>query len=152
MNIGTVAHTFCGHRILLVRRCNRPGILYPDAWDSITETWEPVTGESLYECFCRGMREEISLLPKHHKLLGTTRQAGHGFGVAFLTLKEKRRVNIRPSGEGQEFGFFTLDEARGLYLGGAVRNHLEAYPEAFEKMARNVMPKPEELGLNLIAA
>lgn len=149
MRIGVVTHLFWGHKILLVLRDNKPGICCPNAWDSVTETLEPE--ESLYECILRGLTEELCVVPNHLSLLGTTR-AGHGFSVGFLRERERRRINIKPGGEGQAHNFFTLDEARELYLGGAVKNHLEVYPQAFDKMARGVMPRPEELGLKPIEA
>lgn len=144
---GVVAHLFWETRILLVLRDKRPGILYPNAWDSITESSEE--GETHEETMRRGLREEICMIPADLTMIGVTK-AGHGFFVGFLTDRERRCIRL--GNEGQAFNFFTLDRVKDLNLGGALKYHLEAYPEAFRKMSSSgTPPDAEELRLSLYA-
>jgi hypothetical protein len=153
MKIGVAIGLFWERKILLVLRDNKLGIEYPNSWDLVTEGLEdgedPSTEKGLMEVVRRGAQEELCVVPENLKLIGRTK-AGHGFAVGFPTDRERKRINIKVGGEGQAHNFFTLDRTRGLYLGGALRYRLEAYPEAFEKLIEGAIPDPRELGLEAI--
>jgi hypothetical protein len=147
MKTGTVAHLFWRERILLIKRDRNIRTVDPGCWDSITETIEP--GEDFDECIRRGIFEEANFCPVDLRFLGVTR-AGHGFYVGFPSDAEILCASL--GSEGTDLRCFTLEEVRSLRLGGALRNHLEAYPEAFEKMFRGQCPHIDEMRLQPIVA
>lgn len=143
---GVVAHLFHGQQVFLVLRDDIEGIADPDSWDSVTETVEE--GEGLKASMRRGLVEEIGVVPAFLIMLGVTR-AGHGFFFGTFTDAEKDVIVL--GNEGQKFGFFTLEEAKRLGLGGAIKHHLDTYPNAFKKMSEGITPLPEELRLQVLA-
>ena len=147
MRTGVVAHLFYGPRVLLVLRDNLPHIHCPNTWDSITETLEPEGAGDLVAGMRRGLLEEIGIVPENLHFLGLTRQSGHGF--FFGTLSDNEVEEIVLGHEGQRYDFFLLEELEKLLLGDAIRNYYQAYPEVFQKMTRGVVPKPEELRLQV---
>jgi len=144
---GTVTHLFCGGKVILILRNNWDGNVV-DAWhwDSATETAEPEDGDDLEVTMRRGLEEEIGFVPKSLHFLGLTRQKGNGFFCAFLSEEEVAKIVINPH-EGEKFALYTLEDTFKLQLGGSFRNHAEAYPEAFAKMAKGELPDPTELRL-----
>ena len=145
MTTGVVAHLFWAGKVLLILRDQGEGFADPGLWDSVTETLEP--GEDLEAGMRRGLEEEICMVPGDLRFLGLTR-AGHGFFVGVITDAERHLVRL--GSEGVMIGFVPLEELSKFKLGGALRNHLEAYPQAFEKMSRGIYPEPHELGLSAL--
>lgn len=149
MTPGVVAHLWFGPKVLLILRDKaRPGERFadPNCWDSISETPEPEDGGDFQATMRRGLLEEIGILPAHCMPLGLTRQRRNGFFVGFLRKDEVASIVLGI--EGQKWGLFTLEKARNLPLGGGIRHHLDAYPQAFKKMALGIVPTREELGLH----
>ncbi len=145
---GVVAHLFCGPKIVLILRNNFAGnVVDAHCWDSLTETMEPEDNDDFETAMRRGFVEELRFIPVAHHFLGITR-AGHGFFCAFLRQEELSEIRINPE-EGETLGLFNLHEITRYRLGGAVRNHFEAYPQAFQKMAQGELPEPWELGLKV---
>ncbi len=147
MTTGVVAHLFWRGKIFLILRDQGEGFADPGCWDSLTETAEPEDNDDLEYTMRRGFIEEIGFVPEKYQFLGVTR-AGHGFFFGVLSDHERASIKL---GEGQAFDFFGLWEVdRGrVKLGGAVRHHAEAYPQAFANMACGVAPSPEELRLRV---
>lgn len=148
MRPGVVCHLFWRGQVLLVLRDKGEGFADPDRWDSITETIEDVDLGSFSRAMTRGLLEEISIEVDQIHFLGVTKK-GHGFFVGILSDREKHSMFLGE--EGQKFDFFTLEQAEALRkngnLGGAFRNHLEVYPQAFEKLSKGIIPVAEEFGL-----
>ncbi len=145
MTTGVVAHLFWGDEILLILRDDIIGVVDRGKWDSLTETMEPEDGGDFGVAMRRGLMEEIGIIPASLHFLGLTRQAGHGFFCGFLTKEEAAAICLGE--EGQDFRFYTLTQTQRLPLGASFRNHYEAYPAAFEKMAQGIVPVPHELRL-----
>jgi hypothetical protein len=159
MRTGVAAHLFWDRKVFLVLRDDKPGIVDPNHWDSVTETLESdLDGED--DCrFLKGMRrgllEEINMVPARLHFLGLTKR-GHGFFVGFLGSDELWRIRLggpdHPHREGQIASYFSFPHQLPSRLGGSFRHHSEAYPAAFEKMARGILPDPSELGLRPVPA
>ena len=143
MQLGVVIHLFWEEEVLLILRDDLKGVVDRNKWDSVTETMEPEDGGDFEATMRRGLLEEIGIVPKRIHFLGLTRQSGHGFFCGFMTKEEVAAIEFGP--EGQDFRFYSLEQARKLELGSALRNYLEAYPEAFQKMAAGLLPTPQEL-------
>lgn len=152
MKTGVVAHLFWRGLVLLVLRdelrVDGEQFADPGCWDSVTETMEPEDAGDFLATVKRGCLEELSIIPRGlSELMGTTRK-GHGFFCGVLTDCEVQAIKL--STEGQAYGFFNLEALAHLDLGGAIKWHLKAYPEAFQKMARGTVPTPSELGLQTL--
>jgi hypothetical protein len=149
---GAVAHQWYGHKVLLILRDkHRPGdtFAYPNCWDPVSETPEPEDEGDLRKTMRRGNKEELGIEPRFCIPIGLTRQNRNLLHVGFLTREEVGAIVLGP--EGQKWGLFTLEKVWKLYhanrLGGGIKFHLEAYPEAFEKMAAGLVPTRQDLRL-----
>ena len=122
----------------------------PGKIESLTEKMDPIDEDNYIKTAVRGWNEEFGMVPKDLRFCGITRK-GHGFFTAYLTDAERYAMRLCKE-EGHSFSFYRLESLIKLrpLLGGAIGNHLDAYPEAFAKIARGETVLPDELGLRLL--
>ena len=125
MKNGAKAIVLSSDKILLFHRDNIPTIPYPDCWQIVGGGIEE--NETPEEAAKRELLEEASFVPSNCSYLGKTvgsrGEDVYGF-VFFIEKNEEKRFAIGP-GEGQEVGFFRLDEALELELTQKTRLFLE---------------------------
>jgi len=102
-------------KILLFHRDNIPTIPNPDCWSLPGGIVEK--GETPLQGITRELQEEVSYVPQ---ILEPTGKLKNGNGtthiyMSFIDGKEAAKFKHGP-GEGQEIGFFTLEEALKLKL------------------------------------
>ncbi len=121
--------------ILLIHRENDPHIPAPNKWDLVGGHVEP--GESLEEALLREVEEEIGYRPPSYQKFGE-----------FHDKEAERYVYLGPIekglgqlhlGEGQDFGFFSPQDALSLDLGEPARRCLTAYVRAIRANSLSVV-------------
>ena len=104
------------NKILLFHRDNIPSIPFPDCWHLVGGGIEE--GESPEQAIRREMSEEVSYVPEKidylAKIKGTLGEDVYLF-VCFIK-KEEEKLFVHNPGEGQEIGFFTIEEALKLKM------------------------------------
>jgi 8-oxo-dGTP diphosphatase len=127
-------------KLLLIHRDNIPTIDHPNKWSALSGGTEP--GETAEETIRRECMEEINIVPKNIKFIGYSNDRGRF--TAELSQDEVK--NIKLGDEGQNLGFFTLEEMETMDLTPKVKHSLETKRFVFEKLLRNETVTPEELG------
>lgn len=104
------------NKILLFHRDNKPSIPFPDYWHPVGGGIE--RGESPEQATRREMSEEATYVPKKidylAKIKGALGEDVYLF-VCFVE-KEEEKLFVHNPGEGQEIGFFTIEEALKLKI------------------------------------
>jgi len=123
-------------KILLFHRDNIPTIRSPDCWQLVGGGIEE--GETPERGLIREVKEEVSYSLKEFKLITKTiGSQGEDVWVyvTFVDKDEEPKFILGP-GEGQEIGWFTIDEALTLKLTPGMKDLLTTYREPIEKMMR----------------
>lgn len=113
---GATAIIMSPDKVLLFHRDNIPTIPYPDCWQSVGGGIEE--GETPEQGLLREVKEEVSFDLSNYQLLAS--RIG-GFGetvsmyVSFVNKDKESKCSLGPD-EGQEIGWFTLDEVTKLKL------------------------------------
>lgn len=107
-------------KILLFHRDNIPSIPHSDCWQ--LPGGEIEKGETPEEGMRRELREEVSYVPKGLEFLGEIQRETHKvyFYGAFID-SNKAKLFRKGESEGQEIGFFVLDQILNLQLTPALK-------------------------------
>ncbi len=123
-------------KILLFHRDNIPTIRSPDCWQLVGGGIEE--GEAPEQGLVREVQEEVSYDLREFKLITKTKGSqGEDVWVyvAFVDKDEEPKF-ILGLGEGQEIGWFTIDEALAIKLTPGTKILLTKYRELIEEMMR----------------
>ena len=138
----------CPDKILLFHRDIIPTIRSPDCWQLVGGGIEE--GETPEQGLIREVKEEVSYDLKDFKLLVKTKgSTGEDVWVyvAFVGKDEESKFVLGP-GEGQEIGWFTIDEALAIKLTPGTRILLSKYRDLIENMMKTkLIPSIEKLDL-----
>lgn len=135
-------------KILLFHRDNIPTIRSPDCWQLVGGGIEE--GETPEQGLVREVKEEVSYNLKEFKLITKTKGTGGEdlwVYAAFVEKEEENKFVLGP-GEGQEIGWFTIDEALGINLTPGTRILLTKFRDMVEEMMKTkTIPSIESLDL-----
>lgn len=135
-------------KILLFHRDNIPTIPSPDCWQLVGGGIEK--GETPEQGLIREVKEEASYDLKEFKLLTKTKGSiGEDVWiyVAFIDKVEESKFILGP-GEGQEIGWFTIDQALAIKLTPGTQILLLMYRNLVEEMMKTKsVPDIEKLDL-----
>jgi 8-oxo-dGTP diphosphatase len=123
-------------KILLFHRDNIPTIPSPDCWQLVGGGIEE--NETPEQALVREVNEEVSFDLNNFEFIAKIKgQFGENvwFYVAFVN-KDQERLFKHGKGEGQEIGWFTIDEALKLKKTKRVTFLLGKYREVIEEMMR----------------
>ena len=139
---------FSPDKILLFHRDNIPTIRSPDCWQLVGGGIEE--GETPEQGLIREVKEEVSYSLKEFKLITKTKGSqGEDVWVyvAFVDKDQESKFIFGP-GEGQEIGWFTIEEALTIKLTPGTKILLTEYRELIEEMMRTKsVPNIEKLDL-----
>lgn len=139
---------FSSDKILLFHRDNIPTIRSPDCWQLVGGGIEE--GETPEQRLIREVKEEVSYSLKEFKLITKTKGSqGEDVWVyvAFVDNDKENKFILGP-GEGQEIGWFTIEEALTIKLTPGTKILLTEYRELIEEMMRTKsVPNIEKLDL-----
>jgi len=135
-------------KILLFHRDDIPTIPSPDCWQLVGGGIE--AGETPQQGLIREVKEEVSYDLKEYKLI-TEAKGSRGnkvwMYVTFVEKNEESKFVLGP-GEGQEIGWFTIDEALATKLTPGTRILLSEYRDLVEEMMKTKsIPSIEKLDL-----
>ncbi len=128
---------FSPDKILLFHRDNIPTIRSPDCWQLVGGGIEE--GETPEQGLIREVKEEVSYSLKEFKLITKTKGSqGEDVWVyvAFVDKDQESKFILGP-GEGQEIGWFTIDEASSINLTPGTRKQLTNHRQLIEKIMKN---------------
>lgn len=127
---------FSPDKILLFHRDNIPTISSPDCWQLVGGGIEE--GETPEEGLIREVKEEVSYDLKEFKLISKTIGTTGGNVWVYTTSvdKEEETKFILGPGEGQEIGWFSIDEALAKKLSPGTRITLSDYRDLIEKESK----------------
>ncbi len=135
-------------RILLFHRDSIPTITSPDCWQLVGGGIEK--GETPEEGLIREVKEEVCFdLKKFDFIKKVVGQLGEQkwFYVAFVDKSDETKFKLGPD-EGQEIGWFTIDEALAINLTSGTRILLSEYRDLVEEMMRTKsVPSIEKISL-----
>lgn len=135
-------------KLLLFHRDNIPTIRSPDCWQLVGGGIEE--GETPEQGLVREVKEEVSYDLMEFKLIAKTKgSTGEDVWVyvAFVDKDEEFKFILDP-GEGQEIGWFTIDEALAIKLTPGTRVLLLKYRDLIEGMMKTkLVPNIEKLNL-----
>ncbi len=136
------------NKTLLFHRDNIPIIRSPDCWQLVGGGIEE--GETPEQGLIREVKEEVSYELKDFKLITKTKGSlGENVWiyVVFVDKNEESKFVLGP-GEGQEIGWFTIDEAVKLNLTPGTRILLTEYRELIVEMMRTkTVPNVDKLDI-----
>lgn len=143
--------SFCiivsGEEILLFHRDNKPGIPYPNHWQlpggglEENETW--------VEGMARELKEEVSFCPENLHLIGFHSKDGSKTAL-FMSYVENKSVFKLGPGEGQEIGFFNVENAKKLELTPVIRYRLNTHETIIRQHIKNkTIIKASDIGCML---
>ena len=124
-------------KILLFHRDNIPTIPYPNCWHLVGGGIEE--SETPEEGLIREVKEEVSYDLAEFKLISKTKAMTTGGNVWLYTTfvgKEDEKKFKHGPGEGQEIGWFTIDEALALNLTPGTRVLLSKQRDMVENMMK----------------
>ena len=146
---GSVILFLSSDKILLFHRDNIPTIRSPDCWSLIGGGIEDM--ETPEQCLIREVTEEACFELTNFQFLTQTKGTiGETIWiyVSFVDKADENKFHHGP-GEGQEIGWFTLDEALNLKLTPGVKTLLTTYRELIETaMITRLVPDIKSLKLN----
>lgn len=135
-------------KILLFHRDNIPTIRSPDCWQLVGGGIEE--GETPEGGLIREVKEEVSYDLKEFKLITKTtgsQSEDVWVYVAFVSKNEESKFILGP-GEGQEIGWFTVDEAIKLKLTPGTKILLTEHRDLVEEIMRTkLVPSIDKLDL-----
>ena len=119
-------------KILFFHRDNKPNIIDPNLWS--LPGGEIEKGEHPDQTIIRELLEEVSYYPKGLKFFSKIHRGSYSsyLYVAFIIDKEAKLFHIGKK-EGQEIGFFNLDEALKLKLTKIVKEYLIFYKKKIKQ-------------------
>lgn len=118
-------------KILLILRDNNSDIPEPNTWQLPGGGTE--AGEDHYQTIKRELQEEINMIPKQLKYLGSVSSEA-GVFFAFLTNEEVKEIRL--GNEGQGLDFFTPDDALKLNLTRKLRFYLEHFEDGIIELIK----------------
>ncbi|MBI1863870.1 NUDIX domain-containing protein [Candidatus Woesebacteria bacterium] len=131
-----------GEKILLFHRDDTPLIPNPDCWSLPGGGIEK--DETPLQAVKRELMEEVSYCPKNIKFLIEIKNKAHNSSYVYLSFVEDGEAKFfkHGPGEGQEIGFFSMDETLKLKLTPILRRYLIKFKKEIEEMMRNkITPK-----------
>lgn len=119
-------------KILLFHRDNKSSIPQPDCWQLPGGKIEK--GEDPSQTIIRELLEEVSYSPKDLKFFKKIQREDHVnyLYVSFVSDKEAKLFRLG-EGEGQEIGFFNLNEASKLKLTLILQKYVFLYKKQINK-------------------
>ncbi len=140
------------NKFLLFHRDNIAGILDPDCWQLPGGHVEE--GESALAAIKRELFEEISYCPEGLVYVGARELSKDNFIYLFyadISESEKFKFAVGNQ-EGQEIGFFGVEEALGLNLTRSLREYINHYKTQIDILLETgVKPEPADFDLKNIA-
>ncbi len=123
-------------KILLFHRDNIPTIRFPDHWCLVGGGIE--NGESPEQGLIREVKEEASYNLKDYKFVMKTKGSMGEDVYVYVVFVEKDEENkfVLGPGEGQEIGWFTIEEALTINLTPGTRILLSEYRDLIENMMK----------------
>jgi 8-oxo-dGTP diphosphatase len=142
MSMGAKAIVVYNGKILMFLRDNKPIIPYPNMWDLPGGAKEE--GETLEETAKRELFEEAGV--KSHKVynLGIEKFGERVGGRFLILLDEEEMKDIHLGDEGQEYRFFTLDEALQLDAVPHLQQFIDRNKELLKDIIENGAKVEEE--------
>jgi len=123
-------------KILLFHRDDIPTINAPDCWQLVGGGIEE--GETPEQGLIREVKEEASYDLKEFKLITKTKGSQGEAVWVYVTFvgKNKESKFVLGPGEGQEIGWFTIDEALAIKLTPGTRILLSKYRDLIENIMK----------------
>jgi len=132
-------------KILLFHRDNIPTIRSPDCWCLVGGGIED--GETPEQSLIREVKEEASYDLKEFKLITKTTGSMDEDVWIYVSFVEKGEENkfVLGPGEGQEIGWFTIDEALTIKLTPGTRILLSKYRDLIENIMKTKRVKLDDI-------
>ncbi len=151
MGVSTATALICHNgKFLLFYRDNIPEIADPGCWQLPGGHTEE--GESPIEAVKRELEEEISYCPDNLTLVGArTSQNNAKVYLFFAVIKDDEVEKFKPgSEEGQDLGFFDINQSMELKLTPSLRGYIGRYRLSIEKLLKTgKIIDPKEFDLEL---
>jgi 8-oxo-dGTP diphosphatase len=132
------------NKILLILRDDKPEIPEPNTWQLPGGGVEE--GEDYFQAISRELQEEISIIPKQLKYLGS---APGDTKVFFAFLNDEEVMNIKLGNEGQKLEFFNLEDVFKINLTKKLQFYLSKFKDGIVELIKNgEVDDIASLGLN----
>lgn len=134
-------------KFVLVQRDNNPNIPSPNRWNAPGGGVEE--NETPREAALRELKEEIDIAPESLESIGVTTYSDEKVVYQFAVhLNKIERDQVYLASEGQQLGWFTLDDALRLDLSPHLRAYLEQCSDHIrEVLSGNVTTKNKTIEL-----